>query len=107
MGGDFNGYAAIDMGGFGKVHGGFEIGQKNGGGIILLDCAVRKGLHLMNTCFQKRKSRLIKFKLSENETMINYILVKEKYRSNAQDVKIIPGEGIVNQHCLLLMDMVF
>ena len=61
----------------------------------------------MNTCFQKRKNRLITFRSSDTETMINYILVNSKYRSSLKDVKVIPGEEIVNQHCLLLMDMVF
>ena len=30
-----------------------------------------------------------------------------KYRSCVKDVKVIPGEEIVSQHCLLLMDVVF
>ena len=66
MGGDFNG----DMSGFGEVHGGFGIGQINDGEMRLLDWAVGKGLHLMNTCFQKRKSQLITFRSSETETVI-------------------------------------
>ena len=39
--------------------------------------------------------------------LIDYILVNNKYRSSAKDVKVIPGEEIVSQNCLLLMDMVF
>ena len=39
--------------------------------------------------------------------MVNYILVNNKYRSSVKDVKEIPSEEIVSQHCLLLMDMVF
>ena len=60
----------------------------------------------MNTCFQEKKSRLITFRSRETETMIDYILVNNKYRSSAKDVKVIPGEEM-SQHCLLLMDMVF
>ena len=93
--------------GFGEVHGGFGIGQINDAGIRLLDGAVGKGLRLMNTCFQKRKSRLVTFRSGETETMIDYILVNNKYRSSVKAVKVIPGEEIVSQHCLLLMDMVF
>ena len=52
-----------------------------------MDCAGGKGLCLMNTCFQKRKSRLITFRLGETETMIDYILVNNKYRSSVKDVK--------------------
>ena len=58
VGGDFNGHVGSDMVGFGEVHRGFGIGQINDGGIRLLDWAVGKGLCLMNTCFQKRKSRV-------------------------------------------------
>ena len=60
----------------------------------------------MKTCFQKNKSQLKKFGLGETETMINYILVNNKYRSSVKDVKVIPAEEIVSQHYLLLMDMV-
>ena len=56
VGGDFNGYAGNDIGGFGEVHRGFGIGQINDGGIRSFNWAVGKGLHLMNTCFQKSKS---------------------------------------------------
>ena len=107
VGGDFNGHIGSDMGGFEEVHGGLGIGQINDGGIRLLNWAVDKGLRLINTCFQKRKSRLITFRSGETEPMIDYILVNNKYRSSVKDVKVIPGEEIVSQHCLLLMDMVF
>ena len=102
VGGGFNG----DMSGFGEVHGGFGIGQINDGEIRLLDWAVGKGLHLMNTCFQKRKSQLITFRSGETETVIDYIYVNNKY-SKYRCESISPGEEIAGQHCLLLMDMVF
>ena len=62
---------------------------------------------MINTCFEKRKIWLITFKFGENETMIDSILVNIKYRSSVKDVKVISGEEIVSQHCLLFMDMVF
>ena len=107
VGGDFNGHVGSDICGFGEVHGGFWIEEINDGRVRLLGWAVGKGLHLMNTCFQKRKSWLITFRSGETETMIDYILVNNKYRSSVKDVKVIPGEDTVSQHCLLLMDMVF
>ena len=107
VGGDFNGHFGSDMGGFGEAHGGFGIGQINDGGIRLLDWAVGKGLCLMNASFQKRKSWLIIFGSCETETMIDYILVNNKYRSSVKAVKAIPGEEIASQHCIFLMDMVF
>ena len=107
VGGDFNGHVGSDIGSFGEVHGSFGIGQINDGGIRLLDWAVGKGLHFINTCFQKRKSRFITLRSGETETMIDYILVNNNYRNSVRDVKVILGEEIVSQHCLLLMDMVF
>ena len=73
----------------------------------MFDWTVGKGMRLMNSCFQKRKSWLITFTSRETETMIDYILVNNKYSSSVKDVKVIPGEEIVSQHCFLLMDMVF
>ena len=61
----------------------------------------------MNTCFQKRKRWLITFRSDETEIMTDYILVNNKNGSSVKDVKVIPGEEIVSQHCLLLIDMVF
>ena len=107
MGGNFNGNFGSDMGGFGEVHGDFGIGQINEGGIRLLGWATGKELRLMNTFFQKKKSRFITFRSGETETMIDYILVNNKYRNSVKDVKVISGEEIVSQHCILLMYMVF
>ena len=61
----------------------------------------------MSTCFQKRKRWLITFRSDETEIMTDYILVNKKNGSSVKDVKVIPGEEIVSQHCLLLIDMVF
>ena len=107
VGGDFNGHIGSDMGGFGAVHRGFGIGQINDAGIRLLDWVVVKELGFLNTCFQKKKRWLITFRSSETETMIDNILVNNKYRSSVKDVKVIPSEEIVSQHFLLLMDMLF
>ena len=56
--------------------------------------------------FPEKKSWLITIRLGDSETMIDYILVN-KYRGSAKNVKVIPGEEILSQHCLLSMDMVF
>ena len=64
------------MGGFGDVFIRVWVRKIDNSGMRLLDWAVGKGLGLMNNCFQKKKSRLITFRLSETETMIKYIIVK-------------------------------
>ena len=107
VGGEFNGHVGSYIGGFREVHGSLRIGQINDRRVRLPDWAVGKGLQLVNTCFQKRKSWLITFSSGETETMIDYILANSKYRSSVKDVKVIPSEEIVSQHCLLLIDKVF
>ena len=79
VGGDFNSQVDSNVDGLERFMGGFQIGQINDGGIGLLDWTVGEGLRLINTCFQKRKSRLITFTSGETETMIDYILMKNKY----------------------------
>nr|XP_016446443.1 PREDICTED: craniofacial development protein 2-like [Nicotiana tabacum] len=37
IGGDFNGHIGLSAGGYTEVHGGFGFGERNGGGIMLLD----------------------------------------------------------------------
>lgn len=57
------------MQGFGEVHRGFEIGQiHHYGGVRLMNWAVGKGLHLMNTCFEKRKNNIFITKMKNNDT---------------------------------------
>ena len=80
VGGDFNGHVGSDMGGFGEVHGDFGTGQINNGRIRLLTWAVGKGLHLMTTCCQRKKSQFITYRLGETETVIDYIIINNNYR---------------------------
>ena len=78
VGDDFNGHVSCDMGGFGELHRGFNIGLINDGEIRLLDWTAGKALGWMNTCVQKRKNWLITFRLGETETMIDCIFLNNK-----------------------------
>ena len=49
---------------------------------------------------------IITFRLGETNTMIDYILVNNRYRSGIKNVKVISDEEIVSQHSLLSMDSV-
>ena len=55
----------------------------------------------------EKKSWLTTFRLGKTKTMINFILVNNKYRISVKDVKVMPDGEIVSEHCLLLMSMVF
>ena len=75
VGSAFNGHVDSDIDGLGEVYDCFGIGQIDDGSIRLFDWAIAKGLQLMNTCLQKKKSGLITFRLGETETKIDYVLV--------------------------------
>lgn len=53
--GDLN-RVGCDAVSFGKVQGGFGIEHVNDGGVGLIERACGKGLQLINTCFEKKKS---------------------------------------------------
>ena len=53
------------------------------------------------------KSWLTTFRSDETETMIDSIIVNNMYRKSVKDTKVISGEVIVSQNCVLSMDMVF
>ena len=44
----------------------------------------------------------MKCKLGEVRTVVNYLLAR---KNTLKDVKVIPGEGCVSQHKLVVMDM--
>ena len=50
-------------------------------------------------CFEKRKSRL------DIKTVIDYIVVNNRYRGSVKDAKAIGDEEVEGQHCPLAMDV--
>uniref|UniRef100_A0A1S3XE93 Craniofacial development protein 2-like n=2 Tax=Nicotiana TaxID=4085 RepID=A0A1S3XE93_TOBAC len=58
IGGDFNGHIGSSAVGYTKVHGGFGVGERNGGGTLLLDFAKVFDLVIVNSSFPKRDEHL-------------------------------------------------
>ncbi|XP_009761186.1 uncharacterized protein [Nicotiana sylvestris] len=61
IGGDFNGHIGAAAGRYGEVHGGFVLGDRNGGGTSLLDFAKAFELVIANSTFPKREEHLVTF----------------------------------------------
>ncbi|XP_055824437.1 uncharacterized protein LOC129892958 [Solanum dulcamara] len=61
IGGDFNGHIGTTSNGFDDVHGGFGFGERNGGGVSLLEFAKAFELVIANSCFLKRDNQLVTF----------------------------------------------
>nr|XP_016509374.1 PREDICTED: craniofacial development protein 2-like [Nicotiana tabacum] len=64
IGGDFNGHIGSVASGYGKVHGGFGLGDRNGGGTSLLDFAKAFEPVIANLTFAKREEHLVAFQSS-------------------------------------------
>lgn len=56
-----------------------------------------KEFHFINNYFDKRKSQLITFSLSDVEMVIDYILVNNRHRSRLKDINVIPGKKLVSK----------
>lgn len=63
----------------------------------MMDWAVGKEFHFINNYFDKRKSQLITFSLSDVEMVIDYILVNNRHRSRLKDINVIPGKKLVSK----------
>nr|XP_016468397.1 PREDICTED: uncharacterized protein LOC107790939 [Nicotiana tabacum] len=91
-GGDFNGHIGETAGGYDKVHGGFDFGERNEGGTSLMDFAKAFGLVIANSSFPKREEHLVTFQIAVAKTPIDYLLLRRCGRGLCKDCKVIPCE---------------
>ena len=83
------------------VHGGRGFERCNLKGERILEFVVAQNLVASNSLFRKRKSHLLTYQFGENQSQIDYILVKWQNIKLVRDVKVIPNEECVTQHNLL------
>nr|XP_016480472.1 PREDICTED: craniofacial development protein 2-like [Nicotiana tabacum] len=103
--GDFNGHIGSTAGGYGELHGGFNFGERNGGGTSLLDFAKAFELVIVNFSFPKREEHLVTFQNTVAKTQIDYLLLRRCDRGLCKNCKVIPGEILTRQHRLLVMEL--
>ena len=102
--GDMNAHVGESSNGYEGAHGGMGFGRRNVEGERLLEIAEATDITVVNTWFKKRQSHLITYKSGQNETQIDYILVRKEDKRLVMDCKVIPGEPVVTQHRLLVAD---
>jgi hypothetical protein len=107
IGGDFNGHEGSTRVGFDGVHGGFGYGSRNQEGEGILNFALAYGLIVANTLFRKRVSHLVTFSNDQHCSQIDFILTRRSDRHACLDCKVIPGECVVPQHKLVVVDFRF
>ena len=99
---DLNGHVGRHIDGFHGVHGGYGVGQRNLEGRMLLEFFPEKQLGVSNTWFKIEEWRKATFRMGENETEIDFVLIKKEPPRYIQNVKAIPGEF---QHALVITDI--
>jgi len=62
IGGDFNGHIGVEADGYDMTHGGFGYGERNYGGVFILDFAVAYELLVVSSFFKKKEEHLVTFK---------------------------------------------
>ena len=62
-------------------------------------------LVIANTWFTKTRNKLITFKSDNSESHIHYILTNRRHLRDITNCKTIPGEAVVSQHRLVVMDL--
>ena len=107
IGGDFNGHIDIDSDGYDSAHGGFGFGERNNGGVSVLDFVVAYELSVVNFFFKKKEDHLVIFKSGSVKTRIDYFLTRADSWRFCKDCKVIPSECIGSQHRLLVLDVEF
>ncbi|XP_066950719.1 craniofacial development protein 2-like [Macrobrachium rosenbergii] len=99
-----NAHVGESSDGFEGIHGGRGFGRRNQEGERLLELAEAMNLVVLNTQFEKRRIHLVTYKSGQNETQIDYVLVRKEDKKIIMDCKVIPNESVVAQHKLVVAD---
>ena len=74
------------------MHGGFGFGEKNSGGLAILDFAIAYHLTIINSLFKKNENNLVTFGSGNSKTQIDYFLIRANHRRMCEDCKVIHSE---------------
>ena len=81
-------------------------GRRNLEGQTVVDFAKRWELIVSNTMFVKRSMQKVTYSSGDNNTQVDYILVRRRRMKEVWDTKVITGESIAKQHRLIVSKMV-
>lgn len=101
-----NGHVGTDINGYEGVHGGHGYGMRNEEGERFLEMAQGLDLTIMNTYFKKPEEQKITYRSGTRSSQIDFLLVRNEDRKQIRDCKVIPGEAVVAQHRILVMDLI-
>ena len=73
--------------GYDVTHGGFDFGERNSGGVSILDFAIAYDLMIVSSYFKKKEDYLVTFRSDTNKTQIDYFLIRTNKRCCINIVK--------------------
>jgi len=83
------------------------IGNRNNGGVSVLDFAVAYELLVGNSYFKKKENHSVAFKSGSIKTQIGYFLTRANNKRLCKDYKLIPSEYLGSLHRLIVLDVEF
>ena len=103
IGGDLNGHVGMN-GRESTSHGNIGLSERNEEGDRAVEFANTFDQVIANTWFTKTRNQLITFKSDNSESQIDYILTNRRHLKYIINCKTIPGEAVVSQRRLVVMD---
>ncbi|XP_026488483.2 uncharacterized protein LOC113395141 [Vanessa tameamea] len=79
--------------------------NRNADGEALLQAACAFDLAITNTWFKKKEEHLITYKSVHHATQIDYFLVRRRSLCCVKNCKVLPGESLVAQNRLVVMEV--
>ena len=98
--GDFSGHFGKQSVTFDNYHGGKGFSTRNPEGLRILDLCSATDLAVYNIFFDKNQNKLTTFSSDDNNSQIDYILVKRSFLKHVLDVKVICNEECITQYGL-------
>jgi exonuclease III len=87
-----------------NIVGPYGLGRRNQRAQMLIDFCERNGLVITDTWFKRPKRGLYTWKSPEDTSrhLLDYVLVKQRFRNSMKDVQTLPGADIDSDHNLLV-----
>jgi len=77
---DFNSHVGVEADGHDTAHRGFGCGERNNGGVSILEFAVAYGMLVITSILKKKENHLVTFKSGFIKTKIDYFMTKANNR---------------------------
>ena len=104
VGGDINGHIGRSRWGIERIHGGWDMGDRNDEGEKIVDTMAFE-LAIVNTFFEKKVDQFVTYNSGGRESQIHFLMCRRCHLKEIINRKVINGEAAVAaQHRVLVID---